>query len=104
MRAFSFSDDSANVGKPFTLKPASPSTNDSGKNMWNRTSNELSLAYINWRQMQSLWYTELFQSGRDAWPEPYVKIWKYYNDMTNWYQGLPASTPPQIREFLELDL
>jgi hypothetical protein len=103
-RAFSFSDDSANVGKPFTLKPASPSAVESGKNMWTRGSNELSLAYITWRQMQSSWYTELFQSGRTPWLDPYTKIWKFYNNMSNWFKNLPASTPAQLREFLELDL
>jgi hypothetical protein len=102
-RAFSFSDDSANVALPFSVKQTSPSTPNSPENMWTRT-NEISSAFIEWRRLQSSWYTELYQSGRDPWPQPYQRIWKIYHGMEEWFKNLPASMPPRIREFMELDL
>jgi hypothetical protein len=54
--------------------------------------------------MQSQWYTDLFQSGRSPWSNPYNYIWKAYQDMSEWFKNLPSNVPPQIKEFLELDL
>jgi len=71
--------------------------------MWTRT-NDVSRAFIEWRHMQSAWYTDLYQSGRTPWPQPYQRIWKIYHDMEEWFHNLPASTPSRIRDFMELDL
>jgi hypothetical protein len=71
--------------------------------VWTRSS-ELTLAFLAFRQMQSRWYNDLFQSGRTPWANPYDYIWKSYQEMAEWFQDLPASIPPQTREFLELDL
>jgi hypothetical protein len=71
--------------------------------MWQRSS-DVALAYIEFRKLQSAWYSELFQSGREPWQDPYTRIWHIYRDMNNWYQRLPASAPPPVRIFLEIDL
>jgi hypothetical protein len=71
--------------------------------VWTRPS-DLTLAFLAFRQMQSRWYNDLFQSGRTPWANPYDYIWKTYHDMSEWFQDLPPSVPPPTREFLELDL
>ncbi|KAF2672191.1 hypothetical protein BT63DRAFT_422694 [Microthyrium microscopicum] len=101
-RAFSFSDDSANVGLPFSTKSKSPVT-AATENVWSK-SNEISLAFIKWRQIQSSWYTQLFQSSRVPWSDPYQHIWKIYYEMAHWLKTLPQITPQPIRDYLELDL
>jgi hypothetical protein len=103
-RALSFSDDSANVGLPFQRKPNSPSPTSSNKgNMWTR-SYDVSRANLRIRQIQSAWYTKLFQSTREPMENPYSYIWKVYDEMTEWFNTLPANTSPQIRNFFEFDL
>jgi len=54
--------------------------------------------------MQSSWYTELFQSGRDSWRDPYVYIWRKYEEMPDWFNNLSPTTLPAIRDFFELEL
>jgi len=103
-RAFSFSDDSAKVGQPFQRKPpSSPSPIASNSSPWTR-SNDISLAYIKLRQMQSAWYTKLFQTSRKPLDNCYDYIWKVYREMTDWFNTLPENTPPQIKSFFEFDL
>lgn len=103
-RAFSFSDDSINAGLPFQSKAMSPpSSPDNKSNMW-LPSFDAALDLIKFRQIQSAWYTNLFQSGRTPWADPYSYIWKMYNDMGNWFNNLSQSTQPTVRDFFELDL
>lgn len=71
--------------------------------MWLQ-SFDAALELIKFRQIQSSWYSELFQSGRTPWPDPYSYIWKVYNDMTNWFNNLSATTQPTVRDFFELEL
>ena len=71
--------------------------------VWTRSS-DLTLAFLTFRQMQSRWYNDLFQSGRTPWAHPYGYIWKTYHEMSEWFQDLPASVSPHTREFLKLDL
>lgn len=47
---------------------------------------------------------DLFQSGREPWPDPYQYIWKQYNRMTDWFQDMPQSTLPAVKSFFELEL
>jgi hypothetical protein len=47
---------------------------------------------------------DLFQSGRDAWHDPYPYIWKIYNEMTHWFQDMPATALPSTKAFFELEL
>jgi len=71
--------------------------------MW-RQSFDAALDLIKLRRIQSRWYTVMFQSGRDPWPEPYPYIWKVYHEMSDWFKNLPVSTEPNVRDFFELDL
>lgn len=105
-RAFSFSDDSAKVKVPFRRSPSSePTTPSAGptQHMWSQ-SYDHAVDMISLRKLQSIWYTDMFQSGRTRWPEPYTYIWKACKDMQRWFDSLPASTSPHMRAFFELDL
>lgn len=54
--------------------------------------------------MQSEWYMDLFQSGREPWTDPYPYIWKTYAKMTQWFQDMPSTILPSTRTFFELEL
>lgn len=47
---------------------------------------------------------DLFQSGREPWPEAYPYIWKQYARMTDWFNDIPQSTLPAFRAGFELEL
>jgi hypothetical protein len=47
---------------------------------------------------------DLFQSGREPWPDPYAYIWKTYAKMSQWFQDLPSSILPSTKSFFELEL
>ncbi|GAB7364384.1 hypothetical protein MBLNU230_g4927t1 [Neophaeotheca triangularis] len=104
-RAFSFSDDSAQVKIPFTRAPtsapSSPAPN--GQSIWLQSSGH-ALDLVGLRQIQSKWYTDLFQSGRQAWSEPYPYIWNTCDEMRQWFENLSSSTSDSMRAFFELDL
>jgi hypothetical protein len=71
--------------------------------MWVQ-SNESALDLFKLRQMQSACYTQLFQSGREAWTDPYSFIWPRYQEMSEWFNKLSSGTLPAIRDFFELEL
>lgn len=105
-RAFSFSDDSAHVSVPFSSsqpkdKPdvVQPSTTY----LWLQSYGQAK-ELIKLRKLQSVWYTDLFQSGRDPWPEPYPYIWRTCQSMKAWYDNLADRIKPHFRSFFELDL
>jgi hypothetical protein len=104
-RAFSFSDDSAKVKIPFTKAPSAPQTPSNGgqPKAWLQ-SYEHALDLIHLRQLQSIWYTELFQSGRTRWEEPYPYIWNTCDALRKWFENLSPSTSQNMRAFFELDL
>jgi hypothetical protein len=107
-RAFSLSDDSVKVKIPYHKQansaPTSPSAhNGTSSNNWFR-SYESALDLINFRKIQSGWYTELFQSGRTPWDEPYHYLWDTCDAMRKWFDDISATTDPNIRAFFELDL
>jgi hypothetical protein len=56
------------------------------------------------REIQSEWYMDLFQSGREPWQDPYQYIWKQYNRMSDWFHDMPQSTLPAVKSFFELEL
>ncbi|KAK8231681.1 fungal-specific transcription factor domain-containing protein [Phyllosticta capitalensis] len=101
-RAFSFSDDSANVAFPF--QNGSSPKQHSEDNHWIPPSFESALDLFRLRQLQSEWYTTLFQSGREAWQDPYPEIWRIYNHMTSWFSKASRNASPVVRDFLELEL
>ena len=80
--------------------PASPQQE---RSPWT-PANNTALEFFRLRQMQSSWYTELFQSGRDAWQDPYKYIWQRYEEMREWFGKLSPTTLPSIRDFFELEL
>ncbi|KXS99650.1 hypothetical protein AC578_9916 [Pseudocercospora eumusae] len=106
-RAFSFSDDSAKVkipfNKPSSSAPTSPAPTSSSQGLWLQ-SYEYAVELINLRRLQSEWYTDLFQSGRTPWEEPYQYLWNACDKMREWFDKLPSTTSPNMRAFFELDL
>ena len=107
-RAFSFSDDSAKVKVPFAKQPASQPTSPEPQDAppvrsWLQ-SHQQALDLISLRQIQSSWYTDLFQSGRTSWEEPYPYIWNVCNEMRKWFENASVSASPNMRAFFELDL
>ena len=101
-RAFSFSDDSAHVSLPFHASATSPKSSPQSQVFLQSFDCALDLFKI--REIQSQWYTDLFQSGRDAWEDPYPYIWKTYAKMTEWFEELPQNILPSSKAFFELEL
>ena len=105
-RAFSFSDDSAKVKLPFnkpTSAPTSPATEAPTQKAWLQ-SYEQAMDLVGLRRLQSAWYTDLFQSGRTRWEEPYPYLWDTCNELRKWFDNLAPTTSPSMRTFFELDL
>ena len=106
-RAFSFSDDSAKVKIPFhkqpTSQPGSPAASDAHNSQWLH-SYESALDLINFRNIQSAWYSELFQSGRTQWDDPYPFLWDTCDAMRKWFDNISPNTSKSLRAFFELDL
>jgi len=96
-RAFSFSDDSTKVSMP---SGPSPAVQKQGWLKGFERANDM----IRLRKLQSTWYTDLFQSGREPWSEPYSYIWKTCHDMAAWFSSISPDTPARIRSYLELEL
>ncbi|KAF2182361.1 Zn(II)2Cys6 cluster transcripitional activator [Zopfia rhizophila CBS 207.26] len=102
-RAFSFSDDSSHVARPFSSSSTSPKHSSAQAHVFLQ-SFDSALDLFKIREIQSGWYMDLFQSGRDPWQDPYPYIWKMYAKMTDWFKGMPASTLPSTKIFFELEL
>ncbi|KAJ6200793.1 Zn(II)2Cys6 cluster transcripitional activator [Bipolaris maydis] len=102
-RAFSFSDEAANVAFPFYSTPMSPKYSSPQSHLFQQ-SFDTAIDLFKIREIQSEWYMDLFQSGREPWPDPYQYIWKQYNRMTDWFQDMPQSTLPAVKSFFELEL
>ena len=56
------------------------------------------------RQMQSEWYTTLFQSGKTAWADPYQYIWQTYYALNSWWTNIDQSLSSMTKTFFELEL
>lgn len=105
-RAFSFSDDSANVKIPFAKSQSSSASSKDPANppkLWMQSPDQ-ALDLVNLRKLQSVWYTDLFQSGREPWPEPYPYIWSTCAQLGKWFSNLSPTTRQSLRAFFELDL
>lgn len=102
-RAFSFSDEAANVAFPFGINPTSPKYSSPQSQVFQQ-SFDSALDMFRIREIQSEWYMDLFHSGREPWQDPYPYIWKQYARMSDWFQDMPQSTLPAIRSFFELEL
>lgn len=104
-RAFSFSDDSANVALPFSAAQTMvlPEVSDDSSHILFKSFGS-AVDMFNLRRLQSVWYTELFQSGRIPLSDPYPTIWRSCEAMKNWFEALSPNTSPQVRSFFELNL
>lgn len=106
-RAFSFSDDSAHTAMPFTSAQTAArqqgSMSHSPSNIMSKTL-ETAPELFKLRQLQSAWYTELFQSGREPWPDPYPDLWRICHSMQEWWDKLPPNINTHIRSFFEINL
>ncbi|KAJ4351473.1 uncharacterized protein N0V89_006816 [Didymosphaeria variabile] len=102
-RAFSFSDESAHVHLPFHSSPTSSKHTSPQSHVFLQAFDS-ALDLFRIRQIQSEWYMDLFQSGREPWQDPYPYIWTMYNRMTEWFQSMSQSTLPALRCFFELEL
>ncbi|KAK5108580.1 hypothetical protein LTR62_008156 [Meristemomyces frigidus] len=105
-RAFSFGDDSTKVKIPFAKLPPGQQalTSINGQSATWLQSNEHALDLILLRQLQSIWYTDLFQSGRERWQEPYPYIWNACDTLRRWFDNLSPSISRDMHAFFELDL
>nr|POE71409.1 positive regulator of purine utilization [Quercus suber] len=104
-RSFSFSDDSAKVKVPFPQSSSAPTSPAAvGQPRAWLQSHEQCLDLIKLRKLQSVWYTDLFQSGRSRWSEPYPYIWNTCDAMRRWFDNLSAGTTVNMRAFFELEL
>ncbi|KAK8196756.1 hypothetical protein M8818_006923 [Zalaria obscura] len=101
-RAFSFSDDSTHVSVPYSSSSSSRS-NSVGHAQWLSTYSQAS-NLIKLRKIQSVWYMDLFQSGREPWPSPYPYLWRTCQHMKAWFDGISSNTKPHFRTFFEIDL
>lgn len=106
-RAFSFSDHSAKVKVPFARQPASqpqsPAPQEANARPW-MDSHQHTLDLIALRRLQSTWYSDLFQSGRERWNDPEPYIWKACDEMKTWFENISASASPNMLAFFELDM
>lgn len=107
-RAFSFSDDSVKVKIPYQKQlnspPTSPLLGESARSNLFYPAHDHALSLIQLRQIQSAWYTELFQSGRERWDDPYSYLWDKCAIMRKWYENLPATSSANLQAFFELEL
>lgn len=101
-RAFSFSDDSAHVSMPpMTVSQAPRGASKSQK--WLKGFDH-AIYLIRLRRLQSTWYHDLFQSGREPWTDPYPCVWRICQDLANWFTDLSINTSNSFRSFFELEL
>lgn len=102
-RSFSFSDEATNVAFPFHNTATSP-RHSSPQSAVFQQNFDSALDLFRIREIQSEWYMDLFQSGREPWPEAYPYIWKQYARMTDWCNDVPQSTLPAFKLGFELEL
>jgi hypothetical protein len=100
-RAFSFSDNSADVAFPrITGASATPTT---PTRLWLQTF-DCALDVFRLRQLQSRFYQDIFQTAREPWTMPYSYIWQCWQKLNEWYQALSPSIPDSYRTLLGLEL
>ncbi|PGH29974.1 hypothetical protein GX50_07274 [[Emmonsia] crescens] len=102
-RAFSFSDDSANV-----LLPDLPLQPIEGVLSWTTTlfanSIEPAIHLLKIRGIQSKAYQIMFFSGRNPAPEPSPYTWGVCAEAQNWFNGIPRTLPSHLIVFYNVEL
>ncbi|VDB95114.1 Bgt-1529, partial [Blumeria graminis f. sp. tritici] len=56
------------------------------------------------RLIQSSWYQELFQSGREPFSSSPTYVWEKCQEMQQWAQSLPKDLPSSLKLLLDLEL
>ncbi|KAF2157616.1 hypothetical protein K461DRAFT_219963 [Myriangium duriaei CBS 260.36] len=100
-RAFTFSDDSANVVSPFSNAPTPRTTSTAHR--WLKTFDH-SIDLMGLRRIQSKWYYDMFQTGHEVWAEPYPYIWQTYYSMTTWFANISKNTSEPMKLYYEMEL
>ncbi|KAI9699027.1 MAG: hypothetical protein M1836_003216 [Candelina mexicana] len=102
-RAFSFSDDSTNVALPACSKTTSSPGLPWNEQLWLQP---LTPAHhlFRIRKIQSVWYQDLFQSDRVAWANPCPYMFSLAQQLKNWQEDIPHSTPATIKDLFELEV
>ena len=107
-RTLSYSDDNVSVKLPQergnSTKPSFSTTQNSLKTILGLRSLQPAIDLFRLRQIQSRWYTDLFQSGRTPWNDPYPYVWESYHALTKWFDSIDASTPEGIKHHFQLEL
>lgn len=106
VRAFSFSDDSANIDGPMA-PPVSFLSFDSLTSLTDRTPSAVvdpASELLKLRRMQSRWYQAVFQSSRDAILEPWQNRCDALGEMRGFIDTLPSNTPASLRNFFVSDV
>lgn len=102
-RAFSFSDEATHVSFPFHNAATSPRYSSPQAVVFLQNF-DTALDLFRIREIQSEWYMDLFQSGREPWQDAYPYIWKQYARMSEWFQDMPQSILPASKSAFELEL
>jgi len=101
-RSFAFTDDSTSVEIPSILPRMTPIS--TAKGIPGPQSLETALLLFQFRQVQSSWYHELFQSSRDPLHNSSTYVWKMCQEMREWSETFPDSLPLSFKEFFDLEL
>jgi len=99
-RSFSFSDDSAHVSMPYTGQQG-PKTS-SYASRWLK-SFEHARDIVNFRKLQSKWYQDLFQSGREAWSQPFPYLWQTCHNLATCFNDQSKRSAAH-HDWFELEL
>lgn len=65
---------------------------------------ETALLLFQFRQIQSTWYQELFQSSRDQLQNSSVYIWQMCQEMREWSESFPESLQLVFKEYFDLEI
>lgn len=101
-RAFSFSDASARVSTPPLTRSEAP-RGVSRSQKWLKGFDH-AIYLMKLRSLQSAWYHDLFQSGREPWTDPYPYLWRTCQELSNWFKELSENTSTSFRAFFELEM
>lgn len=82
-RAFSFSDDGSNVAFPAASPPPNRYPPSPDFTSAKQATDGLG-CLVRLRRIQSQCYQDLYQTGREAWPDPYPYIWQKWHEISDW--------------------
>ena len=102
LRAFSFTDDSANIAFCSTTNGSDFLVPSPRKHLLPALDPALQL--LEFRQIQSAWYQDLFQSSRQGLEEPWQYLCSALHNMHSWEVALPLSTESPIKKLFRLEV